>query len=105
MIVSEYHDKNKAQKAKQNFEKIFSKKEMPDDISEFRVKHEKIMVSDLITEIGFAQSKSEARRLIEQKAVSIDGNKIEAIDAEIHLDKKGIIIKVGKRRIGKVFLV
>jgi len=51
--------------------------------------------------VGFAPSNSEARRLIQQKAVEIDGNVISDVDARL-APQDGMVVKVGKRRFGKV---
>jgi tyrosyl-tRNA synthetase len=58
-------------------------------------------ILDLITSSGFAATRSEARRLIEQNAVTLDGEKINKIDAVVEL-KTGQVLRVGKRRFGKI---
>ncbi|MFH1552056.1 MAG: tyrosine--tRNA ligase [Candidatus Omnitrophota bacterium] len=102
-IVAEYHDRKAAEKAEAAFEAVFAKKENPEDIPEFLIKRDKIGIVDLIKEVGFASSGSEARRLVVQGAVSVDGQRINDAKETISLDKKGKIIKVGKRKFGKVF--
>ena len=102
IIVSEYWGKDKAENAKVNFDKIFAQKETPEDVKEFLFNENKKNIIDIIVEIGFAVSTSEARRLIKQNAVSVEDSKISAIDQEIILEKKGKIIKVGKRKFGKL---
>ena len=102
-IISEYHGSDAAGKAKMHFEKVFAKKETPDEMPEFRFKEEKIDAISLVAGCNFASSTSEARRLVQQGAVSIDGEKIDDIKQEIPLDKAGKILKVGKRKFGRVF--
>lgn len=102
-IIKDYHGQDAAEKAAMSFEKVFAKREIPEDIEEFRIGREKIKIVDLVKEVDFASSGSEARRLVSQNAVSVDGKKIDDPDAVISLDKKGKILKVGKRRFGKVF--
>ena len=102
-IISDYHGKDAAEKARMSFERVFAKREIPEDIQKFQVKHGKIKITDLVKEVGFASSGSEARRLVSQNAVSIDGKKIDDPDAVVSLDKKGKILKVGKRRFGKIY--
>ena len=102
LIVSEYHGKEKAHKAKEHFQKVFAKKETPDDIPEITISPEKVAIIDIILECKFAASKGEARRLVQGKAVSIDGNKIEDIDQKLDISKKGNILKVGKRNFAKI---
>ncbi len=101
-IVTEYHGGHKAEKAGKNFEAVFAKKEIPEEIPEFFIEQDKIGIVDLMRETGFAASGSEARRLIAQNAVSIDGEKIRDEKARITPDKKGKILKVGKRKFGRI---
>lgn len=102
-IVTLYHDREKAEEAGREFEKVFSKKELPDTIQEFTLSGNQTAcwVVKLLTTTGMASSRSEARRLIQQGGVEIDGEKVTSIDAEIPLEKP-FILKVGKRRFLKV---
>jgi tyrosyl-tRNA synthetase len=102
-IVSEYHGTDEAKKAKAGFEAVFAKKKLPDDMPEFTIDKGTIGLVELVNEVGFASSKSEARRLITQNAVSVDGEKISDPAAEVSLSGAGMILKVGKRKFGKVF--
>ncbi|HDY64639.1 MAG TPA: tyrosine--tRNA ligase, partial [Phycisphaerae bacterium] len=60
-----------------------------------------IGIVELITLAGFAKSNGEARRLIKQNAVSIDDEKITDIEAKVE-PKNGAILRVGKRRFGRI---
>ncbi|MGB2629768.1 MAG: tyrosine--tRNA ligase [Candidatus Omnitrophota bacterium] len=102
-IITDYHGPAAAEKARAAFDKVFAKKEIPEDIEEFRIGRDNINIIDLIKEVKFVPSGSEARRLVNQNAVTVDGKKIADISAEISLDKKGKVLKVGKRRFGKIF--
>lgn len=103
-----YYSEEEANKVEKGFEKVFRRKELPDEIPVYNIsssdlKAGKIWICNLLTKISFADSKSSARRLIQQGAVEINGQKISDINYEIDLNlKKGVIIKVGKRRFGKV---
>ncbi len=100
-IVKIYHGEKEAQKAKEEFGKIFSKKEIPKEIPTFKIKRNEISLIDLLFKLKLVSSKSEARRLIEQKAVDI--NKETIIDKEkVVLPQTGMIIKVGKRKWAKI---
>ncbi len=101
-IISEYHSPQAAEKARMNFEKIFAKKETPLEMPEFKFKESALDIISLITRCEFAASSSEARRLITQGAVTLDGERLTGIKSEIHLDQKGKILKVGKRKFGRV---
>ncbi len=96
-IVKLYHGEEAAVAAQEAFEKVFSKKEMPDDMPLFTVAENPVSIIKLITETGACSSNSEARRMILQNAVSIDNEKIGGVDEMISV-KDGMILKVGKRK-------
>lgn len=101
-IITEYHGSDAAEKASQSFEAIFAKKELPEDINDIIIKNDTVGIIDLMRECSFASSASEARRLIEQNAVTIDGEKVCDAKAVIDLDDKGKILKVGKRKFARI---
>lgn len=101
-IVAEYHGEKKAKEARDAFDAVFAKKEVPDDIEEMRIDAESIGIMNLVKEAGFASSGSEARRLVQQNAVSVDGDKIQDPKAEVKLTSEGLVLKVGKRRFAKI---
>ena len=98
-IVMLYHGEKAAFEAEQEFNKIFAKKEIPDEMPEFKLKTEKIGITDLLVKVGICASNGEVKRLIKQNAISIDGKKIDDIFFEVN---KESVIKVGKRRFLKV---
>ncbi len=102
-IVAMYHSENDAMKAQEEFDKIFIKKEIPDDIPEYKFDNEfdEIGLIDLIVKVKFASSNGEARRLITQGGVSIDGNKITDFRKIISFENDQIL-KVGKRKFIKI---
>lgn len=101
-LVRIYYDEKSAIEAEEGFDRIFIKKEVPDEIPEYKISGSGgINITDLILEVKFAHSKSEARRLIVQGGVSVDGEKIEDIAALIRTDKEKIL-KVGKRKFIKI---
>jgi tyrosyl-tRNA synthetase len=85
------------------FERVFSKKNMPDDIPVVEVswEGEKMKLVKIIAQAGVAKSNSEARRLIQQGAVEVDGTPITDIDAELPASGE-YILKVGKKRFVRV---
>ena len=101
-IIAEYHNAEAGEKAAQSFEAVFANKEVPEDIQEYRIDNDKVLIIDLLMQVKFAQSTSEARRLISQKAVSIDGEKVGDIKKEVILTDDGQILKVGKRKFCRV---
>ena len=99
-LVKMYHGEKKSQEAQAHFEKVIVNKENPDEINEFKVKNETTIV-DLLFDSGLAPSKGEAKRLIKQGAVKIDGVKIDKLDYQLHSNENKII-KAGKRRFLKI---
>ncbi len=104
-LVKMYHNQLAADQAEIEFDKIFIKKEVPEDIPEyhFENKIKEINILDLITEVSLAGSKGEARRLVSQGGVSIDGEKITDINSNISLTGEQVL-KVGKRKFIKLKL-
>jgi len=98
-IVRTYHSEKEAEKARENWIKTFSEKEAPEDAKKLKVKRE-ISVLDLLLAAG-VESKSEARRLVNQKAVKIDDAVKDNPDEILKL-KGGEILKVGKHRFFKI---
>lgn len=96
-IVSLYHSKKEAEKAEEEFNRVFSKKEKPEDIEVKKVSNTQYKVADLIFELAMAPSKSEARRLIDGGAVRIDDAVIGDREAVVTPTNK-MIVQVGKRK-------
>lgn len=101
-LVSMYHNNESARAAEQEFDNIFINKGLPDDLEKFKIDEGKeLNILDLIILVNFASSKGEARRLVTQGGVSIDGEKISNVQQNIKLNK-GMILKVGKRKFIKL---
>lgn len=98
-VVKTYHNAGSAEKTKENWIKTFSEKELPIDAKELKVKKE-ISVLELLIASG-VESKSEARRLLEQKAVKIN-DLVKNDPDEILGMKGGEILKIGKHRFFKI---
>ena len=96
-IVSVYHSQKSAEKAEKEFNRVFQKKEKPLEIPVYRLKAGICGILDLLIQTKLTPSKAEARRLVEQGAVKIDGKIINDWRAEI-LIKDKIIIQAGKRK-------
>lgn len=102
-IVTLYHSKAAAQSAEVEFDRIFVKKDMPDEVEEMKygVKGSSVNILQLLAETKLAPSKSEARRLVDQGGVTVNNEKIA--DAKTNLSLNGdVIIKVGKRKFLKI---
>jgi len=100
-IVAMYHGDEAAASAQEEFIKVFSRKDVPDEMPEVVVGQSEIWIIDLIRKAGFASSNSEARRLVIQGGVSIDGEPVRdpSVQVTIHNDA---VLKVGKRRFAKL---
>ncbi len=98
-LTMRFTTEKEAETAKENFFKKFAKNELPSDIEEKTVKHKgDYPLPNLLKDIGFASSTSEALRLISQGAVKIDQMKIDSKDFHIELNTKKLI-QVGKKKI------
>jgi len=94
-ITSLYHGKVEAEEAKLRFKRLFSEREISEEDAPVYLIDKPMRVIDLIHQSELSPTKSEARRLISQGAVSIDGKKVKDLDCLI--SKPGLL-KVGKKR-------
>jgi tyrosyl-tRNA synthetase len=101
-LTARFHGREEAIAAEENFEKVFQKKGLPDEIPEVTVMAtENIWLPQLLVDAGLVKSTSDGRRMIKQNAVSIDGEKITDENTTVAPDGRALI-KVGKRRFCKV---
>ena len=100
-IVETYYGETEAEKAKGEFEKVFVKRELPEEIKEIRIREKKIWVVDLLVKSGLAISKNEAKRLISQGSVKINHKRIKDSDMDLVIDKE-YIVQVGKRKFRRI---
>ncbi len=101
-IVKRYHGAKAAEKARERFEKLFSKKEVPEDITRLKLAGKEANMLDLLINAGVA-SKSEARRLMHQNAVELNGA-IKNDPFETVRFRGNEILKIGKHRFFKIVL-
>ncbi|MBU3925070.1 tyrosine--tRNA ligase [Patescibacteria group bacterium] len=102
-IVTMYHSANEAAKAEKEFNTIFRDKGIPSEIEEKKVEGGKWKVAELLVELKLAPSKNEAKRLVESKAVEIDGKIITDWKTAIEI-KNGMALRAGKRRFAKIII-
>ncbi|MBP7844826.1 MAG: tyrosine--tRNA ligase [Proteobacteria bacterium] len=100
-IVERFYDEDAANEVAKDFENVFSKKLLPSDIPEKIVEHAQIPLTKLMAEAELAPSLSEARRLIVQGGVYIDGSRVTETNYVIEGTKEALV-KVGKRKYIKV---
>jgi tyrosyl-tRNA synthetase len=106
-IVSDFHSREAADAAEEDFVRRFRNKETPDEVEERTLPSNQPNgwdLAQLLVTLGMAESKAEARRLIQQGGVSVDGEKQQAIANSLTMSQPGmtLLIKVGKRRFVRV---
>ncbi len=101
-IVEQYYSREAASKAQEHFDLLFVHKKAPDNLELFELDLQSIPIIDLLVTLGAAVSKSEARRMIQQNSVTVDGRKIEELTEDIELFSEPKIIRAGKRKFFKV---
>lgn len=102
-IVRIYDGEQAARQAREEFDRVFRNKELPNDLPEvtLAMPEKKVWIVKLLKDTGLVTSGGEARHLINQGAVTVDGAKVSDENAEISLPKE-FILKVGKLKICKV---
>ena len=99
-LLKMYDDVNEFESVKERYMNI-AKGAIPDNVEEIKIDEKEILISDLLVKIGFANSKSEAKRMILGNGVKIDGQVISDINQVIEI-QKGKVVQFGKNRFKKV---
>lgn len=108
-LVTMYHSEKDAQEQEAEWTRVFSNKELPTDIPEAKAKKGALLI-DVLIENGLIPSKSEARRLVEQKGITLNDETVSSTDQVVDEGltpealAKGVIVKVGKRKFLKISL-
>jgi len=103
LIVSDFWSEDDAKKAALEFDRIFKQKEQPEDMQEIELKNAAMPLIDLIIEQNILPSRGEAKRLIRQGGLYLDGQRVEDLGAVLNIGlKEEIILKVGKRKFFKL---
>ena len=100
-LVRMYHGEQASQEAEQAFKQVFVKKDVPDDMPEQKIDEAEMRIDDLMIKTGTADSKGQARRLVQGGGVSVNGEKITDPFTVVTLED-GHILKVGKRKFIKL---
>ena len=102
-IVSDFWSEDDGKKAALEFDRIFKQKEQPKDMQEIELKSSAVPLIDLIIEQNILPSRGEAKRLIRQGGLYLDGQRVEDIGQILDIgSKKEITLKVGKRKFFKL---
>lgn len=99
-LLKMYDDVDQFENLKEQYLQI-AKGNLPENIEEYKIDKNKINICDLLIEIGFANSKSQAKRMISEKGVKINSNTIEDISMEISTEKE-FVIQFGKNKFRKI---
>ncbi len=100
-IVTQYHGKEAAIKAKEEFDNVFKAGGLPEDIPEFSFSEDKIWIVKLLVDCDLVKSNSEARRMIEQGGVKLNNEKIEDGSLDVPIED-GMVLQVGKRKFARI---
>ena len=104
-VVAMYHGVAAAERAETEFTSVFRERKAPEDMPEIDVTGDldgqEIWIVRLLSLAGFSSSNREARQLVEQGAVSIDGVRITDPSAQIR-PAHGSVLKVGRRRFARI---
>jgi tyrosyl-tRNA synthetase len=104
-IVTRFHGEGAARDARDHFERVVQRREVPEDVPEFRLavgEGGDRGLLEVLEALGMAKSRSEARRLVAQNAVSLDGQRVE--DAARMLERGSYLLQVGRRRFARLIL-
>ena len=107
-IVTIYHNVDAAHAAEAEFDRVHRDRQLPDDLPEVVIPTSsltdgKIWIAHLIQQAGLAKSSSDARRLVQQGGVRLDGDRITDPGLEVAL-QSDTILQVGKRRFAKLII-
>ena len=99
-IVSIFHAEDAAEQAEEHFRTVFQERDLPPDMP-IQVIEGQVNVVDLLSDSGLTSSKGEARRLIQQGGVRLDGEKVESFEQIVEV-KQEAVLQVGKRKFLKL---
>ena len=101
-LIERFHDRRAAEAAKAAFIAQFSRGKLPDNIPELKLPDEGLALSQLLKQAGLVASTSEANRMIQQRAVKVDQQRVE--DRSLVLGAGEYLLQVGSRRYARVLL-
>ncbi len=101
-IVKIYHGEKEALSAEEEFNRVFKSKELPEEISEVKIKEKQINIVSLLVVLKLTPSKARARSLVIQGGVKVAGKKIIDPKEVLQITKEGVVVQVGKRNFVRV---
>jgi len=101
IIIAKLYGKQEAEKTKKEFNRVFIEKKLPSKILTIKIEEKSLNILDLLVKIKLTPSKSEAKRLVLQRGIKINGERHEDWKKDVEI-KKGMIIQLGKEKFVKV---
>src|SRR3990172_7936413 len=111
-IVAQFHSPQAADEAEAHFERVFQRREAPEEVAEFLVPPDlasqlerdksKVDLTDFLVAAGLVPSRSEGKRQVSQGAVEVDGRKVGDPREGLALLRDGAVVRVGKRRFARL---
>jgi len=95
-ITAQFHSAEAAQEAEEEFIRVFQREEPPSELPTLVLENEEISPIELLIATGMVGSRSEARRLIDQGGVRLDGERVRGLEPVQVRD--GAVLRIGKRR-------
>jgi tyrosyl-tRNA synthetase len=103
LIIKDFHSEADAIAAEDEFNRRFVKKEIPDEIEEVSIAAQTYRLADLVVASGLVATKGEARRLIDQGGVKINGEKATSAGVEIDMvAERSLVLQVGKLKFARL---
>ncbi len=103
ILAADFWGKEEAKKAAAEFERIFKNKELPSEIEEIEIDTAQLLLIDLLVKKNLLPSSKEAKRVIRQGGLYLDGQRIEDVGFKLDLRKKSeVILKIGKKKFYKI---
>jgi len=101
IIVTKLYGKQEAEKTRKEFNRVFIEKKLPSEISTVKIKEKSLSILDLLVRAKLTPTKSEAKRLILQKGIKINGEIQDDWKKSVEI-KKGMVVQVGKEKFVKI---
>lgn len=102
-LVARFHSQEEAEQAEAEFDRIFQQKGLPDDMAEHKIGSEPIWIAQLMKDVGFVTSTSEAMRLLKGNAVEVKGEKVKDPKLQLELSSgENFVLKAGKKKFIKI---
>jgi tyrosyl-tRNA synthetase len=101
IIIAKLYGDKEAGKTKKEFNRVFIEKKLPSEISTVKIKEKKLNILDLLVRVKLTPSKSEAKRLVLQKGIKINGDVQDDWKKNVEI-KKGMVVQSGKEKFVKV---